>query len=331
MTTRKAQSWARAIELLHQGCSFYIGAHIRPDGDALGSLLGLALALEKSGRTVAALSADPVPPNYRFLPGADRVLDRPPSWCPDVGIAVDCDGIARLGSLAPAFASLPHVIDIDHHHTEHLFGEVHLIDPRAAATGELVYHLIKRAGLPIDSEVAACLYAALLTDTGRFSFANTTARALRIAGALVGAGADPERIARRIYAERSIASIHLLGLALARMSSDLDGQVVSSVVTQSDFAATGAAPSDTEGIIDHLRGVGGPRVAMLLTEPNHEGVRVSLRSDGSVDVSEVSLRFGGGGHRMAAGCTVDGRADGVRKQLLDALSEALRRADAHGG
>lgn len=327
MSTRiTAQPRDRVIEFIRQSSSFYVGTHIRPDGDALGSLLGLALALERSGRRVAALVADPVPPNYRFLPGADRVLHQPPDWAAEVGIGVDCDGIGRLGSLAPAFVALPHLIDIDHHHTEHLFGELQIVDARAAATGEIVYHLLKRAGLDIDADVATCLYTAILTDTGRFCFGNTTANALRVAGQLVKAGADPERIARRVYEDRSIAGTHLLGLALSRLSSELEGQVVSSILTQQDFMSTGAAPSDTEGIIDHLRAIGGPRVAMLLVEPNHEGVRVSLRSDGSVDVSEVALRFGGGGHRMAAGCTVAGKAEEVRKRILDAVRDALERS-----
>ena len=326
MSTRiTARSWSRATELIRQSGSFAIGTHIRPDGDAIGSLLGLALALEKSGRRASALVADPAPPSYRFLPGAERLLSLPPEWTAEVGIAVDCDGIGRLGSLAPAFAALPHLIDVDHHQTEHLFGEVQLIDPRAAATGEIVYHLLRRAGLPIDAEVATCLYTAILTDTGRFCFGNTTASALRLAGELVKAGAQPERIARRIYEDRSIAATHLLGLALSRLSAELEGWLVTSTLTQQDFARTNAAPSDTEGIIDHLRAIGGPRVAMLLVEPNHEGVRISLRSDGSVDVSEIALRFGGGGHRMAAGCTVPGRAEEVRRRIIDAIGDAFSR------
>jgi len=319
----KTTALSQASELLRRARSCYIGSHIRPDGDALGSLLGLSLAIERSGRRVAALLADPVPANYRFLPGADRVLHEPPAWQADLGIVVDCDGLSRLGSLEPAFDALPYLIDIDHHQTDHVFGQVHLTDPGAAATGEIVHRLLLQLGLPSDPEVATCLYAAILTDTGRFCFGNTTAAALRIAAELVDAGANPDLIAHRIYEERSVAAMHLLGLALSRLSAELDSQLVSATLTRVDFAATGAESSDTEGIIDHLRAVGGPRVALLLVQPEKDDVRVSLRSDGSVDVSEIALRFGGGGHRMAAGCTVTGSTEDVRRRIIDAVGDTL--------
>jgi len=325
--TSAARMLNRASELIRESSSFYLASHIRPDGDALGSLLGLALALENSGRRVAALLPDAVPANYRFLPGADRIRHQPPGWRADVGIVVDCDGLSRIGPLEPAFSSLPHLIDIDHHQTERLFGEVQIIDPGAAASGEMVYHLLRRLDLPVDAEIATCLYAAILTDTGRFCFGNTTASALRVAAELVKAGAQPQPIARRIYERRSIAATHLLGVALSRLSSELDGHVVTATLTRQDFLETGAAPSDTEGIIGHLRAIGGPRVALLFVQPDHDGVRVSLRSDGSVDVSEIALQFGGGGHAMAAGCTVAGTADEVRKRILGALAGALPTAE----
>jgi phosphoesterase RecJ-like protein len=325
--TSAARMLNRASDLIRKSSSFYIASHIRPDGDAIGSLLGLVLALENSGRRVAALLADPVPPNYRFLPGADRIRHRPPDWRADVGIVVDCDGLSRLGPLEPAVSSLPHLIDIDHHQTDRIFGEVQIIEPGAAATGEMVYHLLRRLDLPVDAEIATCLYAAILTDTGRFCFGNTTASALRVAAELVKAGAQPQRIARRIYEKRSVAATHLLGVALSRLSSELDGQVVASTLTRQDFLETGAATSDTEGIIDHLRAIGGPRVALLFVQPDHNGVRVSLRSDGSVDVSEIALQFGGGGHAMAAGCTIPGTVEQVRKRVLDGLAGALLPAE----
>lgn len=325
--TSAARMLNRASELIRESSSFYIASHIRPDGDAIGSLLGMALALQNSGRRVAALLADPVPPNYRFLPRADRIRHRPPDWRADVGIVVDCDGLSRIGALEPAFSSLPHLIDIDHHQTDRLFGEVQIIEPGAAATGEMVYHLLRRLDLPVDAEIATCLYAAILTDTGRFCFGNTTASALRVAAELVKAGAQPQPIARRIYEKRSVAATHLLGVALSRLSSELDGQVVASTLTRQDFLETGAATTDTEGIIDHLRAIGGPRVALLFVQPDHNGVRVSLRSDGSVDVSEIALRFGGGGHAMAAGCTIPGTVEQVRKRVLDSLAGALLPAE----
>ena len=319
------------IRLLQSSRDIWVGTHIRPDGDALGSLLGLSVALEKAGHRVARLCADPVPDTYRFLPGADRVLSEPPDWKAEVGIVVDCDGLSRLGHLEQPFGELAHLIDIDHHSTDHAFGEERLVDSGAGAAGEIVYDLLRDLGVSPDSEVGACLYTAVLTDTGRFCYANTTAKSLRVAAEMVAAGAAPHGIARRIYEERSMEATHLLGVALSRLSSDLEGRVVSSVLTQGDFRETGAAAADTEGIIDHLRAIGGPRVALLLVEPNHDAVRVSLRSDGSVDVSDIALGFGGGGHMMAAGCTVPGTAESVRGRVLEVVRKALDRPSGHDG
>jgi len=320
-TLRRARS--RAIALIRNSASLYIGTHVRPDGDALGSLLALALALEAGGRRVAALCADPAPEPYRFLPGVGRLCADPPPWRADLGLVVDCDGPGRLGRLEAAFVSLPALVDIDHHATDHAFGDVRLVDATAAASGELVYDLVRALGAQITSEVATCLYTALLTDTGRFTYGNTTARALRIASELARAGADPHGIARALYEQRSMAATHLLGVALSRLSAELDHEVVSSMLRLADFRDTGAGPADTEGIIDHLRAIGGPRVALLFVELPEGGVRVSLRSDGSADVSRIALSFGGGGHAMAAGCTLPEGLEQARARVLAAVAAAL--------
>ncbi len=320
-----ARARTRAIRLIEASSGVYVATHIRPDGDALGSLLGLSLALEKAGFRVAALCADPVPSTYAFLPAAHRVLSSPPDWAADVGIVVDCDGLARVGDLEPALSGLPALIDLDHHGTEQAFGQEQLIDPTAGASAEIVYELLRDMKLPLDAEISTCLYTAVLTDTGRFCYGNTTARSLRIAAELVAGGADAHAIARKVYEERSMAATHLLGVALSRLAATSDGQVVSSVLRPADFAETGAESSDTDGIIDHLRAIGGPRVAILFVEPDHDAVRVSLRSDGSVDVSEIALEFGGGGHAMAAGCTVTGKVELVERSVLEAVTIALKR------
>ena len=320
MTTRAKE---RVIRLIQSSRDIYLGTHVRPDGDALGSLLGLALALEAQGHRAAALCADPPPDDYLFLPGARRISADPPQWRAQLGVVVDCDGLSRLGRLEPTFAALPHLVDIDHHATDHAFGEVRLIDPGVGATAEIIYRLFRPLGVALDGDIASCLYAAILTDTGRFCYGNTTADSLRIAARLAAAGADPHYIARKIYEERSVAAMHLLGRALTRLSPNLDSQVVSSMLTRRDFVETGAASAHTEGIIDHLRAIGGPRVALLFVETEHGEVRVSLRSDGTLDVSRIALGFGGGGHAMAAGCTMRGSTDQVRDQVLSAVRGVL--------
>jgi phosphoesterase RecJ-like protein len=313
----------RAIELIKKSKAVYLGTHVRPDGDALGSLLALGMAIEAAGCQVACMCVDPVPPEYEFLPGADRIRPLPPDWAADLGIVVDCDGLARVGSLEPVFSALPHLIDLDHHSTDQVFGEVIVADPTAGASAEIVYELLRAAGFPLTAGIATCLYAGIVTDTGRFGYANTTARSLRMASELVEAGAHPHLIARQVYEGRSIPATHLLGVALSRLSAEFDDEVVSSTLVLQDFANTGAIQSDTEGIIDHLRRIGGTRVALLFVELEDHQVRVSLRSDGSVDVSEIAFGLGGGGHMAAAGCTVEGSTSSVREKVLAAVRRSL--------
>ncbi len=321
--TTAARARKRAIRLIERSSRIYLGTHVRPDGDALGSLLGLGLALEKAGHRAALLCADPIPASYAFLPAADRIRAGPPGWGADLGIVVDCDGLARVGALEATFSSLPSLIDIDHHDTDQAFGQERLVDPAAGATAEIVYHLLQDMEIPLDADISTCLYTGVLTDTGRFCYGNTTPTSLRVAAELLAGGADAHFVARKVYEERSVAATHLLGLALSRLSPELGGQAVSSVLRRDDFAKTGASPSDTEGIIDHLRAIGGPRVAILFVQPDDDYVRVSLRSDGSVDVSEIALAFGGGGHAMAAGCSVSGTVKTVEREVLEAIRVAL--------
>ncbi len=322
LTTARNQ----AVELLSTVESAFVATHVRPDGDALGCLLAVCLALEARGCRVCRLCADPVPDNYRFLPSADRVTAEVPDWRPQVGIVVDCDGLARVGPLESAFSSLPQLLDIDHHATDQAFGDIRVVDPTAGATGEIIYTLLRRVGVRLTADIATCLYAAILTDTGRFGYTNATARSLMIASRLVRAGADPHEITRKVYEERSIAATHLLGVALSRLVVDCNDEVVSSTLTLADFARAGAKATDTEGIIDHLRAIGGTRVALLFVETEDDQVRVSLRSDGTLDVGQVALSLGGGGHVGAAGCNIAGSAETVRQRVLSAVRESLVKA-----
>jgi len=318
----------RAIHLIRSSEDVLLGTHLRPDGDGLGSLLGLALALEKLGKRVARLCADSPPAAYAFLPTSEQISPDPPDWRADLGIVVDCDGISRVGALEPVFLSLPRLIDIDHHAGGRTFGHVQIIDGTAGACAEIVFDLLHDLNVPLDEQIATCLYTGVLTDTGRFCYANTTPTTLSIAGELVRAGANPNVVARKVYAERSISATRLLGVALSHLTPDLDGQVVSSALIRADFAATGAASADTEGIIDHLRAIGGPRVALLFVQNENDDVRVSFRSDGSIDVSAVAQSFGGGGHAVAAGCTCTGAVEDVRGRVLAALKAKLDQAGA---
>lgn len=301
----------------------WIATHQRPDGDALGSMLGLARALEKLGKRVARLCANPVPENYRFLPGAELVSSQPPEWETELLITVDCDGSKRTGELAPQLARLRHSIDFDHHSTEKAFGEVQYVDPGASATSVIVYRLLQLLQIPLDEAISTCLYCGVLTDTGRFSFPNTNTEAFAIAQALVASGVAPAEVASRIYENRNIASRRLLGWALAGLKCDPSGQLCWSILEETDFAQAGAGALETEGIIDQVRAIQGIRVAVLFSVIEGR-VHVSLRAKGGkVDVGRIALQFGGGGHREAAGCDMPLPLEGAVEAVLGAVRAAL--------
>lgn len=307
----------------HDACLLL--THVNPDGDALGSLLALALGLESAGLRAFPVSADPVPDIYRFLPGADRIRDHLPPQPPMLAISVDADGLARVGRFAAELERVCALVDMDHHATDKAFGDLHWVDPGAAATGEMVYRLLRALPVALTPDIATCLYTAILTDTGRFCYSNTTPRALRIGAQLVRAGADLPLIYREVYESKSFPASKLLGLALGRLRRADDVRVAFSELTPEDFRAAGADLEETEGIVDHLRAVREAWAAALFVELPEGAIRVSMRSRGAVDVGEVALRFGGGGHLNAAGCTLPGPMPEAQKRLLRALLEALPR------
>ncbi len=310
---------AAALISSHQ--TLWIATHERPDGDALGSLLGLALALEKEGKKVARLCPDPVPQNYSFLPGSERVSADLPDWTADLLVAVDCDGLSRTGRLAPRLENIPHIIDMDHHATEKAFGDIQCVFPAAAATSVIVYHLLKMLRLPLDERIATCLYCGLLTDTGRFSFPNANEEAFVIAHGLVSAGARPSEIANRVYDERTLASRLLLGRALSGLKIDSSGKIAWACLYEEDFRKAGT--EETEGIIDQMRSVQGISVAVLFSIDGKD-VHVSLRSKaGKADVAQVALKFGGGGHREAAGCSIPGPIEAAVERIISEVKAAL--------
>jgi phosphoesterase RecJ-like protein len=317
------QKIQKIAELIPRHKTCLLLTHVSPDGDALGSLLGLALGLETIGIRSFPVCADPVPLPYRFLPSADRISAELPPQVPMLAVAVDADGIARVGKFAPDLERVCTIIDIDHHATEKGFGQVQWVDPRAAATGEMIYRLLQAMRVPLNPDIAACIYTAILTDTGRFCYSNTSPRALNIAARLVRAGADPAHIYREVYESRSFSASRLLGLALGRLNQVADGRITYSTLTQDDFRSAGSTPDETEGIIDYLRAVRLARAAALFVELPDGAVRVSMRSRGKTDVGDVALRFGGGGHVNAAGCTVPGPMREAQERVLAALADAI--------
>src|SRR5207247_7404001 len=285
---------------------FLLVTHENPDGDALGAILALKLALDQLGKdSVMYLYGDaPLPVEYAFMPLDELRRRLPDDWRERVLIAVDCANETRIGPEPEPLEGAPLVLDIDHHHDNTRFGQINLIVPDASSTAEVLRDVFAELGIELTPEIAEALYIALVTDTGRFQYSNTTPKALRLAAELVEAGADVRRVFQGVYENVQFAKLKLLARALERAEIYEGGRRVVSYLRRGDFEEVGAEEPYSEGIIDSLRAVEGAEMAALIREPpraDGPNVRVSLRaSHDELDVSAIARRRGGGGHRQAA-------------------------------
>jgi len=301
--------------------------HVHPDGDVLGTLLALGLALESTGWAVTYAGPHPVPDVLSFLAGSERwqVWSVPPGKF-DLIVLTDCPNDARTeGLLDRARSASSRVLNIDHHPDNRLYGTLNWIDASAAATGEMVFDLIRALGLPISPGIALDLFAAIHTDTGSFRYSNTTAKTFRIAADLVAAGAEPAVVSDRLYQRRSRDALGTLGLVLSRIKISEDGAVAWLSIPRGLASDAFLAAED---LVTYPRSIDGVRVALLLREEDAGHVKVSLRGKGDVAVNRIAHRFGGGGHANAAGCTVRGTLEEATGALLAAVELALNGKNA---
>ncbi|HEY8426546.1 MAG TPA: bifunctional oligoribonuclease/PAP phosphatase NrnA [Limnochordales bacterium] len=301
--------------------------HVNADLDSIGSVLALHLALEAMGKTSWPVTPDPGAPYWAFLPGYDRLVVGAPEWLqPDAVAVLDTEiSPERLGQAWPLVERAGLRLNLDHHDTNRGGADAALVEPAAAATGELVFYLVSALGVPLTPQIAACLYAAILTDTGSFRYANTTARTLALASALVAAGVEPHEMATRIYDTRSWAYMKLLGRLLSRLERTEDGKVAWMWVRHEDTLDAGLLPSEVEGLVQYPRMIEGVEVALLFKEVEPGVIRVSLRSQRFVDVAAIARAFGGGGHLRAAGCTLTGSLEKAMERVVEACRQAVRR------
>jgi bifunctional oligoribonuclease and PAP phosphatase NrnA len=290
---------------------FLLTAHEGPDGDALGSLLGMHHLLTQLGKdSVMFLAAKefPLPIEYRFLP-LEEVFHEPPADMADRTIVfLDCGNIDRMPVDFLAQGE-NFVLNVDHHHDNTMFGDLNLVDVGASCTAEIVYELAHVLGVRVTPEMASALYVGLVTDTGKFMYENTNARTHRIAAELIEAGVAVDQTYRRLYEHVPVEKVHLLSRALDAIERHCEGALVVAYVTMADYEASGAGEEMTEGIIDHLRSLEGGKVSALIRDLGDRGSaarKVSLRSSGGeVDVSAIARQNGGGGHKRAAGFSTD--------------------------
>ncbi|GAB4242874.1 MAG: bifunctional oligoribonuclease/PAP phosphatase NrnA [Deltaproteobacteria bacterium] len=314
---------AAICRVLRERRSFLVACHENPEGDAIGSELALALALRKMGKTATVLNADPVPGNLRFLPGAGTVVFEDDGSKYDVAVVVDCGSPERTGRVGPELRKCPLLVNIDHHRTNGDRGELSLVDPDAAATGLLVHRVLSAMGYDIDRDVATNIYVAVLTDTGSFHYGSSSPEAFEVAGEMVRRGVDPWAVAEQVYETQSANRLRLLGRVLASLEIAGDGRVASITTMLADLREFSSGKDALEGFINYPRSIVGAEVAVSFREEEGGVFRVSFRSKGRVDVSAVAARFGGGGHRNAAGCTVSGSLPDVKRTVFAALAAVL--------
>ena len=312
-----------AVLRAHQ--RFAVLSHVRPDGDALGSQLGLALSLSKLGKTVMVRNEDGLLEKYGFLPGGEFLqtpLGEPQDV--DVAIALDTATQSRLGTATELVRSAKIWINIDHHPSNPGYGDLVYIDSTAPATGQILFELIQSQGLPMDAAIAENLFVAISTDTGSFQYPNTTARTFEIGAELLRCGVDVGRVSQLLYESYPRRRAELLRELLGTMRFEGDGKVASFSLSLEVAARLQARPEDNEGLIDHIRAIQGVVVAVFFEELPEGKVRVSMRSKSdAADVCAICQKFGGGGHTLAAGARVRGTLAEVEEKVLKEICHVL--------
>jgi bifunctional oligoribonuclease and PAP phosphatase NrnA len=319
----------QVIELIEKHERFAITSHIRPDGDSLGSSLALCWILRGLKKDAEVITCDDVPHAYSKLPGADFIrvvkdLDQPY----DAVFVIECSDLSRPGlpSLKDQF-----VVNIDHHSTTALFGDINWIDSTAAAVGEMIYNLAKAIGAKITPEIASCVYAALLTDTGSFHFSNTTERTFKIASELVRHGAQPAKLSQAIFYNYPYAKVRLTAAVLSTLERDESGRIAWMTMTKDAMEESGASEDDSDGIINYPLTVGDVEAVAFFREMTDSSYRISLRSKNRVNVARVAEQFGGGGHCNAAGFMARAGYDQLTREVIEKLREAVANAPAVNG
>ncbi len=320
--------------LIRKTGHFVLATHVSPDGDALGSLLGLADILESMGKRVFCYAEQEATPFYRFLPGSDRLhtgrddLDNfvRPAGDDVLGISLDCGDRQRLGQNGPNLLKIRPFVVIDHHKGNNGFGDFSWIDSQRSSTGEMIFDLATALGQTVSKEAAICLYAAIVTDTGSFKYELTRPHTFDVARQLVELGVRPEFVAGNLYDNFTFGRLQLMQMVLATLEVVDDGRIAIIRVTRKMLDQTGCTLVDTENLINLPRSVAVVQVAVFLKETGEDIVSVSLRAKDSCDVAEVAREFGGGGHRKAAGFRQSlTTMDEVRNRLLPVLQRKLSR------
>lgn len=317
---------SQVVELIENKNRFAITTHVKPDGDGVGSSLGLCWLLRSLGKSAEVIVRGDVPEAYRSLPGADEIRDiQTLEGEYDAVFVIECSDLSR-----PGIAGLEShfTVNIDHHSTSEHFGTINWIDSTASAVGEMIYNLCKAIGGRISKDIAECVYMALVTDTGSFHFSNTSDRTLKVASELIKAGARPEKIGQAVYNNYPWSRIELMRQVLDTVKRDESGRIASLRQTLAMKELAGAVDGDNNGFVNIPLAARDVVAAVYMREVAPNKYRASLRSKGAINVAKVAEEFGGGGHRNAAGLSIEGDWDEKEREILAALRNAVESAEA---
>lgn len=317
----------RILDAIREAKTICVVGHMRPDGDCIGSQLGLTLALRAEGKKVVCWNQDTVPVKYRFLdPGKD--FEKPKSGEEfDLVIATDCASYERLGTVTDFIKQRKQLINIDHHESNTRYGDVNWVSPREPSTGELIYRLLKTARWPITKPIADLLFTAVSTDTGSFQYPNTRPGTFHVGAELVTRGANLARICDEVYQSFPLSRARLLKHVYNKFKLTHGDRIAYFWLKKADLSRTGAETNDTEGLIDHIRAIEPVVVACVFEEVEPELTRISLRSKNkAVNVSDIAGQFGGGGHPAAAGARIAGRPMSIQRRVIAAVKKAINAA-----
>lgn len=320
------EALAKAAAFLQTGDDFLVVSHLSPDGDAISSTAAIGFILQSLGKKYTLINEGKTPDKYASLLAGQPIADyssAPPSRTFSFVVAVDCADEARIGAVRGLFAAGAQLLNIDHHQTNDSYGTYQAIRTSAAATVEIIHDLAETMGIPWSKELATCVYAGLLTDTGGFRYSNTTPSVMAVAEKMLRYGADGAGLAERLLETMSYPQVLLMKEALSTLSFTPDRRIGWVIVRRETLQTVGAAEEDTEGLVNIPRNVEGVEVGLLFKEKDGGDVKVSLRSAGRVDVSALAKSLGGGGHVRAAGCTISGSLDEAVKRVLEAVNEKL--------
>ena len=308
------------VKAIDNSPSVALITHINPDGDAIGSTLALMHALDKIGKLVDVYCQDDIPNTFYFLNGISRIIKPDQSIKKyDLVIALDCNDPERMGSCSVIMDKAIISANIDHHISNTLYSDINVVDGDASATGEIVYELINLLEIIPDKDIAEALYTAIVSDTGRFSYSNTTPKTHRVVATLIEWGADIDKLSNLLFKNHSLEWIKLLGQAINSLRIYHDGKVAIMHITKEMMAKAGATEEHSNGIIQYAKDISGVELAAVLREVDDSTIKVSLRSQSIVDVSVLAKKFGGGGHRRASGCTINLPLIQAQENLMKAI------------